>query len=377
MNPIYLDYNATTPLHPAAADAMRPFLTGIFGNPSSSHRYGREARAEVEKARARVARLLGSSPDEIIFTSGGTESNNMALKGSVLSRRTSGNHIITSAIEHPAILEVCRYLEDEGYAVTCLDVDERGMVDPGDLEKALTPETILITVMLANNEIGTIEPVAELARIASENNILIHTDAAQAVGKMPVNVGELGVDMLSLAGHKLYGPKGVGALYLRRGTGISKFIHGAGQESGLRAGTENVMEIAGLGAACEAAGEDPEGEAARMRELRDRLYHRLKESDRRIRLNGHPEKRLPNTLSVSFPGIDASALLSSLEGVAASAGAACHSGADRISATLSAISIPGEYAAGTVRLSTGRFTTVDEIDRAAGLISEAVRGMKR
>jgi len=375
MKPIYLDYNATTPVDPAVAEAMRPCLMGIFGNPSSDHWYGAQAKKAVEKARARVARLLGCGAEEIVFTSGGSESNNMAVKGAALANRSSGNHIITSSVEHPAVMEVCRYLEGEGFDVTYLEVDEYGLVSPEDLRKAISPRTILISVMLANNEVGTIQPVRELAGIACENKILFHTDAAQAVGKMPVDVAELGVDMLTVAGHKLYAPKGVGVLYIRSGVELAKMIHGADHEQNLRAGTENVPEIVGLGVACELAGEMLEEETERLGQLRDRLYRGLKESHPGIRLNGHPEFRLPNTLSVGFAGIEASALLSELEGVAASAGAACHSDSVDISQTLTAMGTPVEYAIGTVRFSTGRFTTEDEIDRAGRLISEAVDRM--
>ena len=370
--PIYLDYNATTPVDPLVARAMKPCLERIFGNPSSSHWYGVQARKAVEEARGQVAGLLNCDPEEIIFTSGGSESDNMAIKGAAMAKRDSGNHIITSSIEHPAVLEVCSYLEGEGFRVTFLDVDETGLVDPEELRRAITPHTILVSVMLANNEVGTIEPVRELARIAAEQDILFHTDAAQAVGKIPVDVRELEVDMLTVAGHKLYAPKGIGALYLRGGVSISSIMHGADHEQGMRAGTENVLEIVGLGSACRIAGENLKAEGKRMKQLRDRLHRGLEKRNPGIRLNGHPELRLPNTLSVGFPGIEASTLLSELQGVAASPGAACHSDSVDISVTLSAMGTPRDYAIGTVRFSVGRFTTQDEIDRAVELISESV-----
>ncbi|MBD3178629.1 MAG: selenide, water dikinase SelD [Candidatus Latescibacteria bacterium] len=373
MKPVYLDYNATTPLDPEVAESMRPFLDGLFGNPSSDHWYGTEAKKAVEKARGQVARLLGCRPEEIIFTSGGSESDNMAIKGAAFANREAGNHIITSSVEHPAVLEVCRYLEDEGFLVTYLEVDRKGKVNPGDLRKAISPRTILVTVMMANNEVGTIQPIGEISRITSAKEILLHTDAAQAVGKIPVDVNELGVDMLTVAGHKLYAPKGVGALYLRSGVQLSRLIHGADHEQNLRAGTENVMEIAGLGTACEVAGRSLDEEGARMRALRDRLYRGLKKNHSGIRLNGDPKERLPNTLSVGIPGIEASTLLAELDGVAASPGAACHTGSVDISETLKAMGTPVEYAIGTVRFSTGRFSTEDEIDRAVRLVSEAVK----
>jgi cysteine desulfurase len=371
MKPIYLDYNATTPLDPVVVEAMRPYLEEYFGNPSSTHRYGVRARLAVEKARKQVAELLNCGADEIIFTSGGSESNNYAIKGVAFANRDKGNHIITSSIEHPAVSEVCRYLEHHGFQVTYVAVDEFGVVDLEALEDAVSPQTILVTVMHSNNEVGTIQPVAEIAGIAKKHGVLMHTDAAQSVGKIPTDVKELGVDLLTVAGHKLYAPKGIGALYIRHGVKLEKLMHGADHERNLRAGTENVLEIVGLGKACEVAKQGMEKNMAHMRKLRDRLYGGLKKRFPAVKLNGHPEQRLPNTLSLSFPNIEANVLLDELDGVAASAGAACHSDSIEISPTLAAMAIPDEYAMGTIRFSTGKFTTEDDIERAIGFISEA------
>ena len=376
MRPIYLDYNATTPIDPEVADAMRPFLAGGFGNPSSSHAYGVEARRAVEKARAQLAALLGCDPDEVVFTSGGSESNNHAIRGIARARRDRGNHIITSAIEHPAVTEVCRHLEGQGFRVTWLPVDRQGLVDPADLERALSPATILVTIMHANNEVGTIQPIRELARLARDRGVVFHTDAAQSVGKIPVRVDGLEVDLLSIAGHKLYAPKGVGALYVKRGVRLEKLVHGADHEHDRRAGTESVLLVVGLGQACEAAARDLEANMTRMASLRDRLQEGLLRELPDARRNGHPDLRLPNTLSISFPGIEADTLLSELDGVAASAGAACHSDAVVPSTVLEAMGVPEELAMGTVRLSTGRGTTEDEIDRAIALMTGAVRRLR-
>ena len=373
MKPVYLDYNATTPTDPEVADAMRPYLEDFFGNPSSAHPFGEKAREAVRKARTRVAELLGCDPSELVFTSGGTESNNFALKGAAYALRESGKHIITSAVEHPAIMEVCRYLENEGFRITIVPVDRTGRVNPDDVGRAIMPETILVSIMHANNEVGTIEPIDEIGRIARHHGIVFHTDAAQSVGKIPTRVDALGVDLLSLAGHKLYGPKGIGALYIRQGTALHTFIHGAGQEGGRRAGTENVLEIVGLGTACEIAGRDMEKNAGRMKEMRERLHRGVMQGPVKPHLNGHPECRLPNTLSVSFPGVQASALLEKLkEKVAASAGSACHADRVSISPVLEAMGVPEKIALGTVRLSTGKSTGPDEIDKAVAAILQAV-----
>ena len=376
MDPIYLDYNATTPLDPAVVQAMRPFLETHFGNPSSSHVFGVRTKQAVEAARRQVAELLGAQPDEIVFTSGGSESNNLAIRGVFHALREKGNHIITSAVEHPAVIEVCHYLESQGARVTFVAVDETGRVDPADVERAITPATVLITVMHANNEVGTIQPIAELAAIANQRGIVMHTDAAQSIGKIPARVQELGVDLLSIAGHKLYAPKGIGALYVRTGVKCEKLIFGADHERGWRAGTENVLEIVGLGKACELANERLAERTEHMRELRDRLHEAITAKVPDVRLNGHPELRLPNTLSLSFRGIEANAILSELTEVAASAGAACHADEVTMSPTLEAMGVPVDYAMGTIRFSTGALLTEAEVDQAAEAIVGVVNRLR-
>ena len=372
--PIYLDYNATTPHDPEVIDAMRPFLEEEFGNPSSSHWYGAQPKKAVMQARSQVASLLNCKAEEIIFTSGGTESNNHAVKGVALACRNKGNHIITSQIEHPAILDVCAYLEGNGYEVTYLPVDEQGLVRMSDLSDAITSKTILITIMHANNEVGSIQPIVQISELAKKHDIIFHTDAAQSLGKISTQVDTLGVDLLSVAGHKLYAPKGVGALYIRNGLKLTRFMHGAGQESGWRAGTENVLQIVALGKACEIVRRDLEKNRAHMQAMRDRLFEGLKKECHQVRLNGHPEKRLPNTLSISFHNLEANRILDNIGSkVAASAGAACHSDTIEISHVLKAMNVPLEWAKGTLRLTTGRHTTADDIDRAVQVISEAVK----
>lgn len=379
MKPVYLDYNATTPIDRAVAEAMLPFLYEHFGNPSSSHPYGVAAKRAVEEAREQVAGLLGCRAAEVAFTSGGTESNNYAIKGIAFARRAQGKHIITSAVEHPAVVEVCRWLESQGFRVTVLPCDEFGLIDPSDLERAITPDTILVSVMHANNEVGTIEPIFELSRIAHRAGALMHTDAAQSVGKIPVNVDSLGVDLLSIAGHKLYAPKGIGALYVRTGVELAGQLQGAQQESGRRPGTENVLEIVGLGKACELASLDLEANSSHFIAMRDRLHGALLREfgETTMRLNGHLVDRLPNTLSLSFRGIEANTLLSEIgEEVAASAGAACHAENINISSVLEAMKVPIDWAMGTVRFSVGRGTASEEIDRAAGVISAAIHRLQ-
>ncbi len=371
--PIYLDYNGTTPHDPEVIDAMRPFLEKEFGNPSSSHWYGIAPKRAVETARRQVAALINCSPEEIIFTSGGTESNNHAIKGIVGAGRRDGNHIVTTQIEHPAILEVCRYLDRKGFQTTYVPVDATGVVRVEEIEKAITPDTILITVMHANNEVGTVQPIEEIAALAKAHQIPFHTDAAQSVGKIPTDVNALGVDMLSLAGHKLYGPKGVGALYIKTGLTPSVFCHGAGQEGGRRAGTENVMEIAGLGQACEIARRDFEQNSSNMKVTRNQLEKGLYDAIQDIRTNGSVTHRLPNTLSVSFRGLEANRILEEIGlDVAASAGAACHSDHVAISHVLTAMGVPEVWAKGTLRFTTGRMTTGQEIDSAIDVIAKAV-----
>jgi len=375
MRPIYLDYNATTPIDPEVVEAMKPYLDEHFGNPSSAHWYGVQTRAAVEEARKQVAVLLGCEPGEVVFTSGGTESNNYAIMGAALAKSTEGRHIITSIIEHPAVTEVCRQLESNGFDVTYLPVDEFGTVEPGDVEKAITSETILVTIMHANNEVGTIQSISEIAAITSRHRIVMHTDAAQSTGKIPTLVDELGVSLLSLAGHKLYAPKGVGALFVRRGIHLQKLMHGADHEMNRRAGTENVLEIVGLGKACEIAERDLKQHSDHMRTMRDKLERGLLNKSLNTKINGHPVERLPNTLSVSFRGLEADVLLSELEEVAASAGAACHSDSVDVSSVLTAMGVPPEYAMGTIRFSVGRNTTPEEIDITVQKISAVVRRM--
>ena len=374
MRRIYLDHAATTPAHPDVVKAMLPCFTETFGNPSSVYSYGQEARGAVEKARTKVAELIGARGEEIVFTSGGTEADNFALKGVAYGNGHKGNHIITTQIEHPAVIEVCNFLQTIGFEITCLPVDEFGSVNVADVADAIKKETILISIMHANNEVGTIQPIAEITQLAKKHDIAFHTDAAQSVGKIPVDVNHLGVDLLSIAGHKVYAPKGVGALYVRQGLAPTKLMHGAGQEMAARAGTENVLEIVGLGTACEIAGRDLEKNKKHMQAMRDRLYEGIKKECDRIKLNGHPQDRLPNTLSISFLGLEANRILDAIGNeVAASAGAACHSDTVQISSVLTAMKVPLEWAKGTLRLTTGRMTTEADIDRAVQIIADAVK----
>lgn len=375
--PVYLDYNATTPHAPEVIEAMRPYIEEHFGNPSSSHWYGRKTREAVETARCQVATLLNCMPGEILFTGGGTESNNHAIRGIALARRSRGRHIITSQIEHPAVTRVCERLGQDGFEITYLPVDGHGLVSAGDVEKAIRPETILITLMHANNEVGTIQPVEEVAGLAKARGIVFHTDAAQSAGKIPADVRALGVDLLSIAGHKLYAPKGVGALFVREATPLDRFMEGAGQEGGRRPGTENVLEVVGLGKACEIAHRDLADNREHMRRTRDRLEAGLLERVAYLSVNGHPGDRLPNTLSVSVEGLDAGALLAAIEDkVAASAGAACHSGQVHVSHVLQAMRIPEEWARGTIRFSTGRMTTGEDIDAAVAAVADAAERLR-
>jgi cysteine desulfurase len=344
---------------------MRAVLEEPFGNPSSTHWAGMPAREAVEKARLQVARLLNCSPGEIVFTSGGSESNNHALKGVYFAKRIPDGHLITTQVEHPAVIDPCRFLEKLGATVTYLPVDRYGRVDPDDVRRALTPRTILVSVMHANNEVGTIQPITEIARITHEHDVLFHTDAAQSVGKIPTNVQSLGADLLSLAGHKLYAPKGVGALYIREGVRVESLVHGASHESGRRAGTENILLDVGLGAACKLAHSWVENQT--IREHRDLFWELLeKKFGERVVLNGHPTERLPNTLNVSFLGRTGSEILSGLGDVAASTGSACHSGSLELSPVLRAMNIPHELAIGAIRFSLGRTTTCDEIHAVVG-----------
>jgi cysteine desulfurase len=375
--PIYLDYNGTTPHAPEVIAVMRPFLEEEFGNPSSGHAFGARPREAVARARRQVAALLDCRPEEIIFTSGGTESNNHAIRGVARALRDKGNHIVTTAFEHPAVLEVCRYLAADGFETTYLPVNSDGLVNPEDVEKAIRPSTILITIMHANNEVGTVQPIEAISRIARQHGLALHTDAAQSAGKIPIDVDALGIDLLSLAGHKLYAPKGVGALYVRSPLDLEKFCHGAGQETGRRAGTENVSAIVGLGQACELARQLMDEQMARVQGLRDRLHAGLAAAVDGTRLNGHPDRRLPNTLSIAFKGVDANRLLDMIDpDVAASAGAACHADTVAISHVLQAMAVPPEWARGTFRFSLGRMTTKEEIERTIQIVAGAVGKMQ-
>lgn len=358
---IYLDYNATTPIDKEVADAMTPYLYGNFGNPSSSHMLGVTAKNAIEHARSQVAQLLNCSSSEIVFTSGGSESNNTVLKGVAQSYKNKGNHIITSQIEHPAIINPCKYLESLGYRISYVPVDQYGMVNPADIERLITDQTILVTIMHSNNETGTIQFIEEISKICQAHHVLFHTDASQSVGKVPIDVKSLGVDFLTVAGHKLYAPKGIGALYIRDGMQIEPLIHGAGHESGRRAGTESIILEVGLGKACEISLEFQEKQ--NIKELTDYFYRSLKKNfGDLVVLNGHPQKRLPNTLNVSFIGYNGHEVLNHLKETAASTGSACHSGMTSISPVLNAMGVTEEVGRGAVRFSLGRYTTKDEVD---------------
>jgi cysteine desulfurase len=382
MAPIYLDYNATTPVDPAVFEAMLPYLKEHFGNASSAHAFGRAAHDAVETARQQVADLLGAKPEEIIFTGGGSEASNHALKGTVFAklhglfgRWAKDAHIVTSAVEHPATLEPCEFLKRLGCRVTVLPVDRFGVVSLDAAKKALERGATLLSVMHANNEVGTIQPIRALADLAHERGALVHTDAAQTLGKIATDVRELGVDLLTVAGHKLYAPKGVGALYIRMGVKLEPLIHGAGHEQGRRAGTENVPYVVGLGKACELARQSLPEATGRLKRLRDRLWERLREAfGDQVTLNGHPELRLPNSLNVNFLGEYGGDLLERTPEVAASRGSACHAGSVTLSPVLKAMGVPPREGRGAARFSVGRYTTEEEIDRAAEALRRTARG---
>ena len=358
--PIYLDYNASTPIDPRVAAIMQPLLDGPFANPSATHPGGRAARALLQRARGQVADLLGAGSDEIVFTSGGSEADNHALTGVFFALRERGDHIVTSAVEHPAILEPARFLERLGARITIVPVDRTGRVDPDDVRRAITPRTILVSVMHANNEVGTIQPIAEIAEIAHRKGVLVHTDAAQSVGKIPTRVDDLGVDLLTIAGHKLYAPKGVGALYVRRDVALEPLIRGAGHEAGRRAGTESILLTAALGEASELATDLRPLEE--IRRLRDRLWEGLRSRfGDGVVFNGHPTESLPNTVNVSFVGRIGADILAALDGVEASTGAACHADSVELSPVLRAMGVPPLVGMGAVRLSLGRMTTEAEV----------------
>ena len=378
MKRIYLDYAATTPVHPDVLQAMLPYFTDKFGNPSSIHSYGLEAREAIEKARGNIASLINARIDEITFTSGGTEADNYALQGVCLANENKGNHIITTAIEHHAVLETCRHLEKKGFTVTYLPVDKYGMVDPAYVRKAIKKTTLLISVMHANNEVGTVQPLAGIGRLAREADIYFHTDAVQTVGRIPVNVKEMGVDLLSMSAHKLYGPKGIGALYIRKGTRIAPFIHGGGQERGRRAGTENVPGIVGFGKAAEIASREMAEESARLIILRDKFIADLQKHIENITLNGHPTQRLPNNINISVSYVEGEAMLLNLDmqGICASTGSACSSGNLEASHVLIAIGCSHEQAHGSLRFTLGKWTTEEELQKVLDVLLGIVKKLR-
>ncbi|QSZ66657.1 cysteine desulfurase NifS [Methanofollis aquaemaris] len=375
----YFDHAATTPTHPEVVAAMLPYFTEHFGNPSSLYGLADESREAVTHARGQVADALGASPGEIFFTAGGTESDNWALKGVALANREKGDHIITTAIEHHAILHTCEFLERQGFSVTYLPVDRYGMVDPAAVEEAITDRTILVSVMTANNEVGTIQPIAEIGAVAHKHGVLFHTDAVQAVGNVPIDVDAMQIDLLSLSGHKFYGPKGTGALYIRDGVAIETFVHGGGQEKGRRAGTENLPGLVGLGAAIKRACDDIHGHTARVAQLRDRFLDEILESVPEVTLNGHPTERLPGNINISFAGIDGEALLTLLgmQGVCASTGSACSSGEETPSHVLTAMGVPPSLARASLRLSLGDLTTEADVDFLLDTLPDAVARLRR
>ena len=378
MKRIYLDYAATTPTDPEVVKAMLPYFTEDFGNPSSIYSYGQEAKGAVEEARVKVADLISARDEEIVFTSGGTEADNFALKGVAFANESKGNHIITSSIEHHAVIQTCKFLAGRGFLVTYLPVDEYGMVDPGEVKNAITDKTILISIMHANNEVGTMEPMTEIGRIAREAGVYFHTDAVQTVGHIPVDVNELGVDLLSMSAHKLYGPKGVGALYVRKGTKLTPFMHGGEQERRRRASTENVPGIVGFGRAAELARQEVSQEAQRLTNLRDQLIKSLLEQIDHTRLNGHPLKRLPNNINVSVDYVEGESILLNLdlEGICASTGSACSSSTLEPSHVLLAMGLPPEQAHGSLRFTLGKRTTEEDMRRVLEVLPRVVAKLR-
>ena len=372
--PIYLDYNATTPVDPAVVEAMLPYLALHFGNPSSTHRYGLETRQAVTVARTYVAQLLGSEPSSIVFTGGGSESDNLAIRGVALAKRHLGNHIITQITEHPAVLNICRALErHHGFRITYLPVDTFGRVNPVDVAEAINEQTVLITIMHANNETGTLQPIAEIAEIAHRHGVLLPSDAAQSVCKIPTRVDELGVDLLTVAGHKLYAPKGIGALYVRAGIELEPVIYGGGQEGGRRAGTENIAYMVALGTACALAQEQLAESRPHLQKLRDKLQKLLEERfPGMIHLNGHPIERLPNTLNSSVEHVIGEEVLAATPGIASSTGSACHEGSTEPSPVLMAMGLSRDRALGALRLTLGRWSTDEEVERAAILLAKTI-----
>ena len=379
MKQIYLDYAATTPIHPAVVQVMMPFFNQAFGNPSAIYSYGQEAKNGIELARTKVAGLIGARDEEIVFTGGGTEADNFALKGVIFASKNKGNHIITTAIEHHAVLESCKFLEKMGCSVTYIPVDKYGRVDPDDIKKAITDKTVLISVMHANNEVGTIQPIVDISKIARESGVYLHTDAVQSAGHIPADVNQLGVDLLSMSAHKLYGPKGVGALYIRKETKLVSFMHGGGQENGRRAGTENVPGIVGFGKAAELAGQEIKEEEARLTALRDKLSAGILKQIDHTHLNGHPVKRLPNNVNISVEFVEGESMCLNLDmaGICASTGSACSSESLEPSHVLLAMGVEPVKAHGSLRFTLGKWTTEEEIDRVLEVLPRIVSKLRK
>lgn len=378
MNTVYMDYAATSPLHPDVLEAMKPYMYENFGNPSSIHDDGQRAKTALEESRQAIAGFIGADPEEIVFTGSGTEADNMAIKGIAWANRSRGNHIITSSIEHHAVEESVRFLAGQGFEATFLPVDEHGLVDPDEVKKAVTSKTTLISVMHANNEVGTVQPVAEIGKIAREAGVYFHTDAVQTLGQIEVNVNSMNADLLSVSAHKLYGPKGVGALYIRKGTRITPLVHGGGQERGLRAGTENTAGIAGFGAAVLRAEKEMDREPARLRSLRDRLIRGVRENIDDVKLNGHPVLRLPNNANFSFRYVEGESIVLNLnfDGISASTGSACTSSSLKPSHVLLAMGLSSELAHGSLRLSIGKWTTAGDIDRVIDALPKVISKLR-
>ena len=378
MPEIYLDYNATAPIHPEVLEAMQPYLTEKFGNPSSLHSFGREAKVAVEEAREKVAKLINAHPSEIYFTSCGSESDNWAIKGILWANKNKGNHIIISKIEHQAVLETCKFLEENGYSVTYLDVDKFGMVDPDNLRKSVRKDTVIVSIMHANNEVGTIQPIEELLKIAKERNVVFHTDAVQSIGKISVDVQKLGVDLLSISGHKLYAPKGIGVLFIKRGTKITSLLQGGNQERSRRAGTENVASIVGLGKACEIAMRDLDEYQDKMKRLSESFLKKILDTIPEVYLNGHPTLRVPNTVNLSFNGCDGESIILGLDlqGVAVSSGSACSIGSLEPSHVLMAMGVPKHLTLGSVRFSFGRFNSMEDVEYVTEILPGIVEKIR-
>lgn len=378
MRKVYLDHSATTPVHPEVLEAMLPYYKEKFGNPSSIHEYGRVAKTALEEAREKVAKLFNCSPYEIYFTSGGTESDNLAIKGVAFANKKKGKHIITSSVEHHAVLESCKFLKKEGYEITYLPVDQWGLVDPDDLRKNIKDDTILVSIMHVNNETGTIQPIEELVRIAKEKGVYFHTDAVQSAGKIPIDVQELPIDLASISGHKIYGPKGVGAIYIRKGTRIIPLSHGGHHERSRRAGTENIPGIVGLGEAVEMVLKDMDKHNKHLKNLTETFFKKLKETVKDIQLNGHPEKRIPSILNISFKGVEGESIILSLDmkGVAVASGSACTSGSLEPSHVLSAMRIEPAVAQSSIRFSFGRENAIDDVDYVTGVLPEIIERLR-